>query len=107
MLCCGKSKDEDDDYEDYEDDEVDRFTWGQKWIPTILYFVFFVFLLTGMIFGLLNNPRFSEGVNDMGDSVIFVGQQAIDLGHGLNTNVTCILSFFYFHFVIFILLFID
>lgn len=93
-FCCKKKKSDDDDDEDEDEDEdnkpKDKYTWGQKWVPTIFYFVFFVFLLTGMAFGLLNNPRFSKGINDMGDSVVNVGAQAVDLGRGLSSNVTCI-----------------
>lgn len=88
MCCCSKKSSEDEDED--EEYERDQFTWTQKWCPTICYFVAFVFLLTGMAFGLLNNPRFSQGIDDMGNSVISVGVKATELGNGLSSNVTSI-----------------
>lgn len=81
-LCfCGK-----DDEESSSEETPDR-SWCYAVIPTIIYAVAWVFVLTGMIFGLMNNPRFSNGVNDMGDDVISVGSNAVDLGNGVINSV--------------------
>jgi gas vesicle protein/Na+-transporting methylmalonyl-CoA/oxaloacetate decarboxylase gamma subunit len=82
MCCCSKKDDS-----DYEDEDEDKYTYSQKWGPALGYFICFVFLLTGMIFGLVNNPRFSDGVTDMGNSVVSVGNDAIGLADGLINSV--------------------
>lgn len=90
MCCCHLCKNEDEEESDESEEESNPVM--KVWCPTVVYAVCWIFVLTGMIFGLLNNPRFSEGVNDMGDSVIGVGNSAVVLGNGLLSNVTSIVD---------------
>jgi Na+-transporting methylmalonyl-CoA/oxaloacetate decarboxylase gamma subunit len=90
--CCSSSSDDDEEEESSKEDLETPYTACQIWAPTIVYVVCWVFLFTGMIFGLLNNPRFTQGVDSMGDNVILVGTQVQDLGNGLLTTVDVIVD---------------
>lgn len=89
-LCKNKDEEEDSDSDTSCDEDARKRAFKKVWCPTLAYAIAWIFLLTGMIFGLMNNPRFSNGISDMGDSVIGVGHDAIGLGNGLISNVTSI-----------------
>jgi hypothetical protein len=53
---------------------------------------FLLSILTPSLFSFFNTNSNSIGVDDMGNSVITVGDDAVALGNGLLSNVTCISS---------------
>lgn len=86
--CCCKKSDKSDDSEYGDEPSKGSMT---KWIPTGFYVFFWVFMITGMIFGILNNPRFTDGVHELGGHVLKVQSNAIDLGDGLLSNLNNII----------------
>lgn len=85
LCCCRRKRDPED--ETAEEKEDNSFFTLHKLIPTGIYAFCWVWLLAGMIIGIMNNPVFSDGVKDMSDYVVNVGVDAVQLGRGLNSSL--------------------
>jgi Na+-transporting methylmalonyl-CoA/oxaloacetate decarboxylase gamma subunit len=85
LCCCRRKRDPED--ETSEEKEENSFFTLHKLIPTGIYAFCWVWLLAGMIIGIMNNPVFSDGVKDMSDYVVNVGVDAVQLGRGLNSSL--------------------
>lgn len=83
MCLCRRTKSGE---EEEPEEQRNFFTW-QKLVPTGIYAFCWVWLFTGMIIGLMNNPKFSDGVTDMSNEVVNVGSDAIQLANGLNSSL--------------------
>lgn len=81
MCVCGSRRDPDE-----AEEQRSFFTW-QKLVPTGIYAFCWVWLFAGMIIGLMNNPKFTTGVQDMSADVVNVGTDALNLGDGLIDSV--------------------
>lgn len=86
MCICRSRRDPDE-----AEEQRSFFTW-QKLVPTGIYAFCWVWLLTGMIIGLMNNPKFSDGVKDMSGYVVNVGVDAVDLGNGLIGSIQSLVN---------------
>lgn len=86
--CCKSKRDPNEESSEYDEKKPSL----KQWIPTGVYAFCWVFMLTGMILGILNNPRFSDSVNELAGYVLDVQNNTLNLGDGILNNLNTIIA---------------